>query len=88
VVGRTRRERVKVVGMVVGAPRQIGMLLIRGYQRFVSPALPPRCRFVPSCSQYTLEAIDRYGLLKGSWLGFRRLIKCHPFHSGGYDPVP
>lgn len=77
-----------VVGMVVGAPRRIGMLLIRGYQRFVSPALPPRCRFVPSCSQYTLEAIDRYGLLKGSWLGFRRLIKCHPFHSGGYDPVP
>jgi len=79
---------VNVVGMVVGAPRRIGMLLIRGYQRFVSPALPPRCRFVPSCSQYTLEAIDRYGLLKGSWLGFRRLIKCHPFHSGGYDPVP
>lgn len=74
--------------MVVGVPRRVGMLLIRGYQRFVSPALPPRCRFVPSCSQYTLEAIDRYGLLKGSWLGFRRLIKCHPFHSGGYDPVP
>ncbi|MGE0556142.1 MAG: membrane protein insertion efficiency factor YidD [Gemmatimonadales bacterium] len=74
--------------MVVGAPRRIGKLLIRGYQRFVSPALPPRCRFVPSCSQYALEAIDRYGLFKGSWLGFRRLIKCHPFHSGGYDPVP
>lgn len=69
-------------------PRRLGVGLIRGYQRYLSPAFPPRCRFAPSCSQYSLEAIERYGLLKGTWLGLRRLAKCHPFHPGGYDPVP
>ena len=69
-------------------PRWIGAGLIRSYQRFLSPAFTPRCRFAPSCSQYTLEAVERYGLVKGSWLGIRRLAKCHPFHPGGYDPVP
>lgn len=69
-------------------PQRGAMLLIRGYQRFISPALPPSCRFTPSCSQYTLEAVERYGLLKGSWLGGRRLIRCHPFNPGGVDPVP
>ena len=62
--------------------------LIRAYQRFVSPALPPSCRFHPSCSQYALEAVTRYGALKGSWLAARRLARCHPFHPGGFDPVP
>ena len=67
-----------------------GMLagLIRGYQRLVSPVLPPSCRFHPSCSQYALEAVTRYGALKGSWLATRRLVRCHPFHPGGFDPVP
>ena len=69
-------------------PRRVGAGLIRGYQRFVSPAFPPRCRFTPSCSHYTLEAVERYGLVRGSWLGFLRIVKCHPFHRGGYDPVP
>ncbi|MBM4186090.1 MAG: membrane protein insertion efficiency factor YidD [Gemmatimonadetes bacterium] len=69
-------------------PRAAGMGLIRGYQRYISPAFPPRCRFSPSCSQYTLEAIDRYGFVRGCWLGFVRLAKCHPWHPGGYDPVP
>ncbi len=69
-------------------PRRIVMLPIRGYQKFVSPALPPSCRFSPSCSQYTLEAVTKYGALKGIWLGVRRLIRCHPFNPGGYDPVP
>ena len=62
--------------------------LIRGYQRFVSPALPPACRFTPSCSQYALEAVTRYGVVRGGWLAIRRLARCHPFHRGGPDPVP
>jgi putative membrane protein insertion efficiency factor len=69
-------------------PRRIVMLPIRGYQKFISPALPPSCRFSPSCSQYMLEAVSKYGALKGIWLGLRRLIRCHPFNPGGYDPVP
>jgi putative membrane protein insertion efficiency factor len=62
--------------------------LIRLYQLTISPVLPPSCRFTPSCSQYTLEAVLRYGALKGGWLGARRLLRCHPFHPGGFDPVP
>jgi hypothetical protein len=69
-------------------PRRVGVRLIRTYQRLISPAFPPRCRFRPSCSQYTLEAVERFGLMRGTWLGVRRLVKCHPFHPGGYDPVP
>ena len=62
--------------------------LIRFYQRFISPGLPPSCRFVPSCSQYALVAVQRYGALRGVWLGARRLVRCHPWHPGGVDPVP
>jgi putative membrane protein insertion efficiency factor len=69
-------------------PRRIVMLPIRGYQKFISPALPPSCRFSPSCSQYALEAVSKHGALKGMWLGARRLVRCHPFNPGGYDPVP
>lgn len=69
-------------------PRLAGWYLIRGYQRFVSPLLPARCRFYPSCSQYALEAVGRHGLIRGSWLAARRLLRCHPFHPGGFDPVP
>ena len=69
-------------------PRRSLMLLIRGYQRFISPVLPPSCRFSPSCSQYTLEAIGRYGALRGGWLGARRIVRCHPWNPGGFDPVP
>ncbi|AMA73354.1 membrane protein insertion efficiency factor YidD [Aneurinibacillus thermoaerophilus] len=64
------------------------ILLIRAYQRFISPLLPPSCRFYPSCSHYGLEAIQRFGALKGGWLTIKRLVKCHPFHPGGIDPVP
>ena len=69
-------------------PRQILVLPIRGYQRFISPALPPSCRFTPSCSAYAVEAISRHGAIRGSWLAARRLVRCHPFHPGGVDPVP
>ena len=68
--------------------RQFVLALIRLYQRFISPALPPSCRFTPSCSQYSYESIQRYGLLKGSWLGLRRIVRCHPWNAGGHDPVP
>jgi hypothetical protein len=62
--------------------------LIRGYQLVISPALPPSCRFTPSCSQYALEAVRRHGAVRGSWLAARRLARCHPWNPGGYDPVP
>lgn len=68
--------------------KYICVLLIRFYQMFISPLTPPSCRFYPTCSQYALEAISRFGVLKGGWLAIRRLLKCHPFHRGGYDPVP
>jgi putative membrane protein insertion efficiency factor len=75
-------------GALVRLPARFLAVLIRGYQRFISPALPPTCRFHPSCSQYGLEAVRKYGALKGSWLAARRLARCHPFNPGGYDPVP
>jgi len=62
--------------------------LLRLYQLLVSPWLGNRCRFHPSCSQYTIEALQRHGLLRGSWLGLRRLLRCHPWNPGGFDPVP
>jgi putative membrane protein insertion efficiency factor len=68
--------------------RQILMFAIRAYQLTLSPMLGPRCRFYPSCSCYTHTAIERHGVLCGVWLGIRRILRCHPFAQGGYDPVP
>ncbi len=68
--------------------KKIGIILIKIYKIFLSPLFPPCCRFYPSCSTYALEAIDRFGLLKGGLLSFWRLLRCHPFSEGGYDPVP
>jgi putative membrane protein insertion efficiency factor len=62
--------------------------LIRGYQLIISPRMPPTCRYVPSCSEYGYEAIQRYGAIKGGWLAARRIGRCHPFSRGGHDPVP
>jgi len=64
------------------------ILLIKTYQLLISPLFPPSCRFTPTCSHYTVEALKKYGILKGGWLGFRRIIKCHPWGGSGYDPVP
>jgi putative membrane protein insertion efficiency factor len=68
--------------------RHFAALLIRLYQWTVSPLLGPTCRFYPSCSQYALEAVLRFGVLRGSALAVKRLARCHPFHPGGFDPVP
>jgi len=62
--------------------------IIRGYQLFLSPALGRSCRFEPTCSCYTHQAIEKHGAIKGAWLGIKRIGKCHPWHEGGYDPVP
>ena len=67
--------------------KSVLIFLIKTYRVFISPLLPPSCRFTPTCSEYTLEAINRHGALRGSYMGARRLLKCHPFHTGGYDPV-
>ncbi|TFH09814.1 MAG: membrane protein insertion efficiency factor YidD [Candidatus Atribacteria bacterium] len=61
---------------------------IRAYQRLLSPLLPKRCRFYPTCSHYALEAILKHGAIRGLWLALKRILKCHPLHPGGYDPVP
>jgi len=62
--------------------------MIKIYQKTISKALPPSCRFMPSCSHYTAEALKKYGPIKGSWLGIKRILRCHPWNPGGYDPVP
>ena len=64
------------------------ILLLRGYKLVISPMLGQRCRFYPSCSEYTLQAVDRFGVIKGGWLGAKRIGRCHPLHPGGLDPVP
>ncbi|AFY42017.1 membrane protein insertion efficiency factor YidD [Nostoc sp. PCC 7107] len=62
--------------------------LIRGYRMFISPLFPPTCRFQPTCSMYAIQAIERFGVMRGGWMAIWRILRCHPFHPGGYDPVP
>lgn len=68
--------------------KRLALGLIRLYQRTLSRVLPPTCRFTPTCSEYAAQAIERFGVMKGGWLGVRRICRCHPFSSGGDDPVP
>ena len=67
--------------------KSILLLLLRFYKLVFSPFLPPACRFIPTCSEYAHDAIERYGALRGGWMSVRRVSRCHPFHPGGYDPV-
>ncbi len=69
-------------------PRRAVVACIRVYQRFISPVLPPSCRFYPTCSAYALTSVQRFGVLRGGWMGICRIARCHPFNPGGYDPVP
>ena len=68
--------------------KKILIKLIRGYKKFISPLFLPSCRFHPTCSAYAIEAIESFGVVQGGWLALRRILRCHPFHPGGYDPVP
>lgn len=77
-----------VLGVAADLPRRGLVMLLRVYKAVISPALPPACRFTPTCSEYALQAIERYGALRGTWLAVRRLARCHPFHPGGVDAVP
>jgi len=68
--------------------KKFALLLIKFYRRGISPYTPPCCRYVPTCSQYALEAIEKYGVVKGGWMAIKRILRCNPLHRGGYDPVP
>ncbi len=68
--------------------KYIIIFCIKVYQTFISPLFPPSCRFYPTCSEYTQEALTKFGFIKGAWLSVKRVLKCNPFHEGGYDPVP
>lgn len=74
--------------MRMGIGARALILVIKFYQVTVSPLKPPTCRFQPTCSHYAIEAISKYGVVKGGWLALRRVSRCHPWHPGGYDPVP
>ena len=68
--------------------KRLALASIRLYKRFISPMMPPSCRFEPTCSVYTYQAIEKYGVIKGGWLGAKRISRCHPLNPGGFDPVP
>ncbi len=67
--------------------KKLMILLIRGYQKFISPLFPRTCRFYPTCSAYFIQALEKYGAIKGSYIGIKRILRCHPWNPGGYDPL-
>jgi|SRR5580698_8507979 putative membrane protein insertion efficiency factor len=69
------------------SPKFVALQLLRGYKSAISPLLPPSCRYIPTCSDYATEAVERYGVLRGSWMALTRILRCHPFVRGGCDPV-
>ena len=71
-----------------GIAARCAMACIRFYQRYISPLFPPTCIYTPTCSEYALQAVRKYGFLRGGFLAVKRILRCHPFHEGGYDPVP
>ena len=73
---------------VKNLPMKGMLVMLRFYKREISPMLPPCCRYTPSCSEYAMQAVEKYGAVKGGWLAAKRILRCHPFHEGGYDPVP
>jgi len=87
-VSRTVPEGPRAVGGIAGVPRFLLILGVRLYQVALSPLLGGSCRYFPSCSAYAIEALERHGAARGSWLAIRRIGRCHPFRPGGYDPVP
>jgi hypothetical protein len=78
----------KILGYIARALGWVLVMLVKFYQRAISPYLPNSCRYVPTCSQYFIDAVKKYGPLKGGWLGTRRILRCHPWGGHGYDPVP
>lgn len=69
-------------------PKKGMLVMLRFYKREISPMLPPCCRYTPTCSEYAMQAVEKYGAAKGGWMAAKRIMRCHPFHEGGYDPVP
>lgn len=84
----TRRDIQSETTEKVSLVKSAALEMIRLYQNTISRVLPPSCRFIPTCSAYTYEAINRYGIFRGTWMGMKRLSRCHPLNPGGYDPVP
>lgn len=78
----------KTFSLIKNAPKRILLAFIKFYRQAISPLFPPCCRYTPTCSEYAYTAIQRYGFLKGSWMSMKRILRCHPWHKGGYDPVP
>ena len=78
----------RIISNIVSVPRRLAVLLIRGYQRAISPLFPPACRFAPTCSSYAITAIGRFGLIRGGAMAVWRILRCNPWNAGGYDPVP